>query len=166
VKFYTYISIYLVGNNKITTGRSESSHNFQYRSSPDHKVTCIDKKESHEVKSTKSKEQSSTSSSLLVDLFYSQTKQIVNAVLVLTRQYEIDNNNGISSKKTRPLSPITDKEQMQLVRNIAISVRDLLQTLDYAPASIKEMVNKFLNYFLNKNLFISSLNNVIIIFHL
>ncbi len=143
MKFYTYISIYLVGNNKITTGRSESSHNFQYRSSPDHKVTCIDKKESHEVKSTKSKEQSSTSSSLLVDLFYSQTKQIVNAVLVLTRQYEIDNNNGISSKKTRPLSPITDKEQMQLVRNIAISVRDLLQTLDYAPASIKEMVNKF-----------------------
>jgi hypothetical protein len=148
VKFYTYISIYLVGNNKITTGRSESSHNFQYRSSPDHKVTCIDKKESHEVKSTKSKEQSSTSSSLLVDLFYSQTKQIVNAVLVLTRQYEIDNNNGISSKKTRPLSPITDKEQMQLVRNIAISVRDLLQTLDYAPASIKEMVNKLFKLFL------------------
>lgn len=29
---------------------------------------------------------------------------------------------------------------MQLVKNIAIAVRDLLQTLDYAPNSIKEMV--------------------------
>jgi hypothetical protein len=30
---------------------------------------------------------------------------------------------------------------MQLVKNVAIAVRDLLQTLDYAPVSIKEMVN-------------------------
>jgi hypothetical protein len=32
---------------------------------------------------------------------------------------------------------------MQLVKNIAIAVRDLLQTLDYAPTSIKELVNYF-----------------------
>ena len=41
----------------------------------------------------------------------------------------------------RPLSPINDKEQIQLVKNIAIAVRDLLQTLDYARLPIKEMVN-------------------------
>jgi hypothetical protein len=33
---------------------------------------------------------------------------------------------------------------MQLVKNIAIAVRDILQTLDYAPLSIKEMVNNYL----------------------
>jgi hypothetical protein len=32
---------------------------------------------------------------------------------------------------------------MQLVKNIAIAVRDLLQTLDYAPTTIKEMVKIF-----------------------
>jgi hypothetical protein len=32
---------------------------------------------------------------------------------------------------------------MQLVKNVAIAVRDLLQTLDYAPAPIKELVNSF-----------------------
>jgi NADPH-dependent curcumin reductase CurA len=93
------------------------------------------------TKLSKSKEQLSTSSSLLIDLFHSQTKQIVSAVLALTRQNESDNDNGISSRYNRPLSPINDKEQMQLVKNIAIAVRDLLQTLDYAPTPVKEMVN-------------------------
>jgi hypothetical protein len=32
---------------------------------------------------------------------------------------------------------------MQLVKNIAIAVRNFLQTLDYAPISIKEMVKKY-----------------------
>jgi hypothetical protein len=32
---------------------------------------------------------------------------------------------------------------MLLVKNIAIAVRDLLQTLDYAPISIKQMVKKY-----------------------
>lgn len=88
----------------------------------------------------KSKDQASKSSSTLIDLFHSQTKQIVNAVLVLTRHNETDNNNRMVSRFNRPLSPTTDKEQMQLVKNIAIAVRDLLQTLDYAPIAIKEMV--------------------------
>lgn len=98
------------------------------------------------MKLIKSKEPTTTSSSsttLLVDLFHSQTKQIVSAVLTLTRQNEIDNNNittGQTLRYTRSLSPINDKEQMQLVKNVAIAVRDLLQTLDYAPAAIKELV--------------------------
>jgi hypothetical protein len=104
-------------------------------------------KESQDVKSKKSKDPSSTtasSSSLLVDLFHSQTKQIVSAVLVLTRQNEIDNNNnGLSARYNRSLSPINDKQQMQLVKNVAIAVRDLLQTLDYAPTPIKQLVNIF-----------------------
>jgi len=29
---------------------------------------------------------------------------------------------------------------MQLVKNVAIAVRDLLQTLDYAPTPIKQLV--------------------------
>ncbi|CAF1242738.1 unnamed protein product [Adineta steineri] len=136
-----------IGNNKITTGRSESSHNFQYRTSIDIKPTLYEPKESQEMKSTKSKEKISTPSSLLVDLFHSQTKQIVGAVLALTRQYEMSHNNGNLSKNNRPLSPISDKEQMQLVRNIAIAVRDLLQTLDYAPTSIKQMSEQRYNHF-------------------
>jgi hypothetical protein len=32
---------------------------------------------------------------------------------------------------------------MQLVKNVAIAVRDLLQTLDYAPTAIKELVKSF-----------------------
>jgi len=56
---------------------------------------------------------------------------------------------------------------MQLVKNIAIAVRDLLQTLDYAPTPIKELVNSFEFFFkLNKTILIFSLNNVIIIFQL
>ncbi len=98
-----------------------------------------DNKESSDTKSKKSKDLSS--STLLIDLFHSQTKRIVSAVLTLTRQHEIDNN--LSSKHIHSLSPINDREQMQLVKNIAIAVRDLLQTLDYAPVSIKEMVDLF-----------------------
>jgi hypothetical protein len=81
-----------------------------------------------------------TCSRLLIDLFHSQTKQIVSAVLALTRQNEADDTTGPINRHNRPLSPIDDKEQMQLVKNVAIAVRDLLQTLDYAPISIKEMV--------------------------
>jgi hypothetical protein len=84
----------------------------------------------------------------------------------LTRQNEFDNNNSLSSRFTRPLSPINDKEQMQLVKNIAIAVRDLLQTLDYAPATIKEMVNEFFLIKLRYFIFIFSPNNVIIIFQI
>ena len=88
-------------------------------------------------KSSKSKDHQSK---LLIELFHSQTKQIVGAVLALTRQNETDSDSGISSIYQRPSSPINDREQMQLVKNIAVAVRDLLQTLDYAPNSIKEMV--------------------------
>jgi hypothetical protein len=85
----------------------------------------------------------------LIDLFHTQTKKIVGAVLALTRQSESDYDSRISSSTyNRLLSPLNDKELMQLVRNIAIAVRDLLQTLDYAPISIKEMVKK---YFLKAN---------------
>ena len=77
----------------------------------------------------------------MIDLFHSQTKQIVNAVLILTRRQDIDTNQNFSSRFDRSLSPRNDKEQMQLVKNVAIAVRDLLQTLDYAPASIKQLVN-------------------------
>lgn len=76
----------------------------------------------------------------MLDLFHSQTKQIVSAVLALTRQNEMDDNNGLITKHNRPLSPLDDKAQMQLVKNVAIAVRDLLQTLDYAPPTIKQMV--------------------------
>jgi NADPH-dependent curcumin reductase CurA len=107
----------------------------------------IDTAESHDtnLKLSKSKNHHSTPSSLLIDLFHSQTKQIVSTVLALTRQSETDYDSGISSSYNRSSSPINDKEQMQLVKNIAIAVRDLLQTLDYAPTSIKEMVKHFLN---------------------
>ena len=71
---------------------------------------------------------------------HSQTKHIIDAVLVLTRQNEIDYNNGTNLRYSRPLSPINDKQQMQLVKNIAIAVRDLLQTIDRSPIFIKEMV--------------------------
>ena len=77
----------------------------------------------------------------MLDLFHSQTKQIVHAVLALTRQHEMDDHSGSITKSNRPLSPIDDKEQMQLVKNVAIAVRDLLQTLDYAPPVIKQMVS-------------------------
>ena len=54
---------------------------------------------------------------------------------------------------------------MQLVRNIAIAVRDLLQTLDYAPTAIKEMVSG-IHFGINDFVFeiFISRNNVIIIF--
>lgn len=93
-------------------------------------------------KSSKNKDHQSK---LLIELFHSQTKQIVGAVLALTRQHETDSDSGISSIYHRPVSPINDREQMQLVKNIAIAVRDLLQTLDYAPISIKEMVTRELS---------------------
>jgi hypothetical protein len=41
---------------------------------------------------------------------------------------------------------------MQLVKNIAIAVRDLLQTLDYAPTSIKELVNYIQIFFNQKSI--------------
>ena len=90
------------------------------------------------VSSSKSKEQ--RSSSLLIDLFDSQTKQIVNAVLKLTRQNNIDEDMPLPSFHHLSLSSISEREQMQMVKHVAIAVRDLLQTLDYAPVSIKEMV--------------------------
>ncbi|CAF3463646.1 unnamed protein product, partial [Rotaria sp. Silwood2] len=95
----------------------------------------INTKEYHDknIKSSKSKDEHSKSSSSLINLFRSQTKQIITAVLKLTRQSETDYNSGIPITYNRPLSPIKDREQMQLVKNIAIAVRDLLQTLDYAP---------------------------------
>ena len=84
---------------------------------------------------------SCSSPSSFIDVFHSQTKQIVNAVLLLTRQNDTNELDSLSARLHRSLSPINDKEQMQLVKNVAIAVRDLLQTLDYAPASIKEMVS-------------------------
>lgn len=99
----------------------------------------FDTSQNENSKSSKSKNHQSK---LLLELFHSQTKQIVGAVLVLTRQNETDSDSGISSIYQRPSSPINDREQMQLVKNIAVAVRDLLQTLDYAPNSIKEMVIK------------------------
>ena len=90
-------------------------------------------------------------------MFHSQTKQIVGAVLALTRQHETDSDSGISSIYHRPVSPIDDREQMQLVKNIAVAVRDLLQTLDYAPISIKEMVTPILFETLIRNDALSSL---------
>ena len=92
-------------------------------------------------KFSKSKDQQQTSSILLTDLFHSQTRQIVSAVLALTRQNDIDHSNASAQLSNRPLSPVNEKEQMQLVKNVAIAVRDLLQTLDYAPAPIKTMVS-------------------------
>ena len=92
----------------------------------------------------KSTDSLATSSRSLIDLFHSQTKQIVSAVLTLTRQNENDESGHLlASQATRSLSPLDDKQQMELVKNIAIAVRDLLQTLDYAPMRIKEMVNFF-----------------------
>ncbi|CAF5061850.1 unnamed protein product [Rotaria magnacalcarata] len=131
----------------MTTGRSESSHNLQYRGSTGNTLSLYDNKDSHDSKSTNTKDQSVKSPSVLLDLFHSQTKQIVNAVLILTRQNEPDNNNGLQLRFNRPMSPTDDKEQMQLVKNIAIAVRDLLQTLDYAPTSIKEMSEQRYNHF-------------------
>jgi hypothetical protein len=93
----------------------------------------------------KSSKNQNHQSKLLIELFHSQTKQIVSAVLALTRQNETDSDSGISTSH-RPPSPINDKEQMQLVKNIAIAVRDLLQTLDYAPTSIKQMVNPSITF--------------------
>ncbi|CAF0874579.1 unnamed protein product [Rotaria sp. Silwood1] len=136
-----------IGNNKINTGRSESSHNLQYRSSTGNTLSFYDNKDFQDFKPTKSKEPCPMPSPVLIDLFHSQTKQIVSAVLILTRQNEADINNGISSKYNRSLSPTNDKEQIQLVKNIAIAVRDLLQTLDYAPTSIKEMSEQRYNHF-------------------
>ena len=82
------------------------------------------------------------SSSLLIDLFQSQTDQIVNAVLKLTRQNDLNDNDRLlrSSFEHLSLTSFNDREEMQLVKNIAIAVRDLLQTLEYAPSLIKEMV--------------------------
>ncbi|CAF3742200.1 unnamed protein product [Adineta steineri] len=145
-------------NNKTTINANVSSQYSQYRTGATQKVASstsiplFNAKESCDknVKLSKPKdEQLTSSSSLLTDLFHSQTKQIINAVLELTRQNEIDNTNGLSSPYNRPLSPLNDKEQMQLVKNIAIAVRDLLQTLDYAPAPIKTMSEKRYNHFSN-----------------
>jgi hypothetical protein len=137
--FLRFFYIHLV--NKTGTGRSESSHHLQYRTTTEQTVsssTSFDTSD-NTLKSSKPKDHHSK---LLLELFRSQTKQIVNTVLILTRQTETDYDSGTSSTYNRSLSPINNKEQMQLVKNIAIAVRDLLQTLDYAPASIKSMVKK------------------------
>lgn len=84
-------------------------------------------------------------------------------MLILTRRQDIDSNQNFSSRLDRSLSPRNDKEQMQLVKNVAIAVRDLLQTLDYAPASIKQLVNS-IEIFSSFNHSFSSRNNVTIIF--
>ncbi|CAF4019987.1 unnamed protein product [Rotaria sordida] len=101
----------------------------------------------HIKSSSKSKDEHFITSSLLINSFRFQTKQIINTVLKLTRQSETDYKNGIPIIYNRPLSPINDKEQMQLVKNVAVAVRDLLQTLDYAPLSIKEMSEQRYGHF-------------------
>lgn len=90
------------------------------------------------VESTKSIEL--ISSPNLIDRFHSQTKQIVNAVLKLTRQTDIDDDLNIIVLQHLSLGTLNDREQMQLVKSIAIAVRDFLQTLDEAPLAIKQMV--------------------------
>ncbi|CAF1657909.1 unnamed protein product, partial [Adineta ricciae] len=65
-----------IGSNKITTSRSESSHNVQFRTPADNKILFNDYKESQEIRSPRTREKISNSSSLLIDLFHSQTKQI------------------------------------------------------------------------------------------
>ena len=79
--------------------------------------------------------------SAFIDLCHTQTKQIISAVLALTRQNENDNIHDALLTSNQLLLPMNDKEQMQLVKNVAIVVRDFLQTLDYAPRPVKELVN-------------------------
>ncbi|CAF3391796.1 unnamed protein product [Rotaria sp. Silwood1] len=142
-----------INNNQIMTGKSQSSHNLQHSTSTEQKSSSnastpsLNTKESPDknIVPSKPKDEHSISKLSLMNLFRSQTKQIISAVLKLTRQSETDYNNGIPITYNRPLPPINDREQMQLVKNIAVAVRDLLQTLDYAPLSIKEMVHNFLS---------------------
>ncbi|CAF1009679.1 unnamed protein product [Adineta ricciae] len=142
-------------NNTSTTARSESSHQFQTGAGIRQKFSSSTSAPSFDVqdspdrvpKFSKSKDQQQTSSILLNDLFHSQTKQIVSAVLALTRQNDIDHSNALAQPSNRPLSPVNEKEQMQLVKNVAIAVRDLLQTIDYAPAPIKTMSEQRYNHF-------------------
>jgi len=58
----------------------------------------------------------------------------------LTRQNENNSDTESFSNSNHSVAPVNDRQQMQLVKNIAIAVRDLLQTLEHAPISIKEMV--------------------------
>ncbi|UJR35517.1 hypothetical protein I4U23_028271 [Adineta vaga] len=51
-----------IGSNKLTTSRSESSHNVQYRTPADNKISFHDNKESQEMKSPRSREKISNSS--------------------------------------------------------------------------------------------------------
>ncbi|CAF0942586.1 unnamed protein product [Adineta ricciae] len=142
-------------NNTSTSTRSESSHQFQSGAGIGQKFSSSTSAPSFDAqnspdrvpKFSKSKDQQQTSSILLTDLFHSQTKQIVSAVLALTRQNDIDHSNALAQPSNRPLSPVNEKEQMQLVKNVAIAVRDLLQTLDYAPAPIKTMSEQRYNHF-------------------
>ncbi|CAF0748586.1 unnamed protein product [Didymodactylos carnosus] len=81
----------------------------------------------------------------LIELFHSQTKQIINAVLTLTRQ--TDGVETAYRQQSETTAVYDDKERMMLVRNVAISVRALLQTLDYAPNEVKEMSEQRYNHF-------------------
>ncbi|CAF5017732.1 unnamed protein product [Rotaria magnacalcarata] len=125
----------------------EEKDDFSSKSS----TYSIDDKEFQDknTKLLKSNDGKAISSSLLMNLLHSQAKNILSAVLVLTRQNEIDYNNETNLRYSRPLSPINDKQQMQLVKNIAVVVRDLLQTIDRAPIFIKEMSEQNYNHFSN-----------------
>lgn len=88
----------------------------------------------------------------LIDALHAQTKQIVSDVIALNRQNETDDEQILINKANRPSSPIDEKQQMRLVKNVAIAVRDLLQTLDRAPQRIKDMVSSSLiDDFLNSS---------------
>ncbi|CAF0758842.1 unnamed protein product [Didymodactylos carnosus] len=92
----------------------------------------------------------------LIDLFHSQTKQIISTVLTLTRQGDSDETHD--KQQLQATKVYDDKEQMMLVKNIAIAVRDLLQTLDYAPREVKEMSEQRYNHF--SNLVVSLIESV------
>ena len=117
----TYLCCFSLVSNR----RSVSTHRLPQRVSVDSKSSI---------------ETSSPTKSVLIDRFHCQTKQIINAVLKLTRQNDIDEDLNLTMIQNLSLTSNNDREQMQLVKSIAIAVRDLLQTLDYAPVSIKEMV--------------------------
>ncbi|CAF3013938.1 unnamed protein product [Rotaria socialis] len=141
-----------LNNNQLMTEKSQSSHHPQNCVNTEQKfssTSSIDNKEFQDKNAEllKSKDGKAVSSSLLINFLHSQTKNIISAVLVLTRQNEIDYNNGTNLRYSRPLSPINGKQQMQLVKNIAIAVRDLLQTIDRAPVFIKEMSEQNYNHF-------------------
>ncbi|UJR10425.1 hypothetical protein I4U23_014629 [Adineta vaga] len=147
--------IQINNSSRLTSARSESSHQFQYHTgigqtfSSSTSSRLLDEKESSErnLKSPKPKDQQLTSLSSLTNTFHFQTKQTISAVLALTRQNDIEHSNISTTSSSRPLSPMNEKEQMQLVKNVAIAVRDLLQTLDYAPAPIKTMSEQRYNHF-------------------